>query len=56
LFSGVQFCVFCCNFMCEFLFFPTIQSSKCHVFATVMYCFFADSLKIFKKKNLVVFW
>jgi len=65
LFFSVQFCVFLQSSVCDFVFFvaiscvnfffPTIQSSKCHVFATIVYYFLRDFLKIFKKKILVVF-
>jgi hypothetical protein len=44
-------CVILCFFVaisCVNLFFLTIQSSKCHVFAAVVYYFLTDSLKIFR--------
>ncbi len=65
LFSRVQFCVFLQFGVCDFVFFvaiscvnfffPIIQSSKCHVFVVVVYCFLIDSFKIFRKKIMVVF-
>jgi hypothetical protein len=59
LFSGVQVCVclqsgvrdflfFVAMSCVNFCFFQTIQYSKCHVFAAVVYCFLTDSLKIFR--------
>ncbi len=57
LFSGAQFCdfVFSVAISCVIFFFPTIQSSKCHIFAAAVYCFLTDSLKIFRIFFLFVF-